>query len=515
MLQSRVSIYLLSIGFHIPDVVGDLGPYFRSISYEHAGHGKWPQQFYYSSDAIGPILNIQRHADECDSGQYTFLSLLGSEVSSAGPMILDERGNLVWTSPYGRNWGLDVQMLDGEPYLTFCAWPGPGTHVTCYMLDSEYEEAFVIRPQNGWGADGTEFQITPQRTAVLTTSMFAPYDLSPVNGPRDGWIRDVGFQEIDLETGALLFEWRWSDHWNITDVLVEFPRGTEGSREAPWDPFHINSVHKDTAGNYLVSSRHTSTVGYIDGSSGEFIWTLGGKRNMFRDLSNGAATSISMQHHARFLKEHSTLTLFNNGVSAGGAYYRSKGMVIDLDVQAMTAKVLQEYHSPHRIGSESRGSMQVLDNNNVLLGYGVNAGWSEFSMNGDLLCDAHFGPESRFGAEDVLSYRVLKRNWKGRPKTAPDGVQRGTGIFVSWNGATEVVTWALLAANADIRNYTPLVSVPKEGFETRIPVPVNLTTSSVRAAALDGQGNVLGITRDLDLFRKGEHAIQPPLVVQD
>jgi hypothetical protein len=59
---------------------------------------------------------------------------MGSEVSSAGPMILDEQGNLIWTSPYGHSWGLDMQMLDDQPYLTFCAWPGMGSHVTCYMV---------------------------------------------------------------------------------------------------------------------------------------------------------------------------------------------------------------------------------------------------------------------------------------------------------------------------------------------------------------------------------------------
>jgi hypothetical protein len=74
----------------------------------------------------------------------------------------------------------------------------------------------------------------------------------------------------------------------------------------------------------------------------------------------------------------------------------------------MTAKVQQEYPSPHKISSESRGSMQVLDNNHFLLGYGVNAGWPEFSMDGRLRCDVHFGPESTFGIEDVFSYRVLR-----------------------------------------------------------------------------------------------------------
>ncbi|KAI8633607.1 Arylsulfotransferase-domain-containing protein [Xylariaceae sp. FL1651] len=484
MLSHKPSAYWgLGIVFHVLVVLADLGPYFRSISYEHAGHGKWPQQSYHSSNITGPILNIQRHEDGCDNGQYILLSVIGSEVNSAGPMILDEHGNLLWTSPYGKNWGLDVQMLDGQPYLTFCAWPGLSSH-----LNSEYEEAFTVKPQNGWGADATEFQITQHKTAVLTTSMFTSYDLTPVNGPRKGCIRDVGFQEIDLETGKLLFEWRWSDHWNITDV-IRLPSGTEGSPETPWDPFHINSVQKDSAGNYLVSARHTSTIGYINGHSGEFIWKLGGKQNMFKDLS-GAATGISMQHHARFLKENYTLTLFNNGVIPGTSEYQTKGMVIDIDVQAMTAKVRQEYLSPHKIGSESRGSMQILDNNRVLLGYGVNAGWSEFSMEGDLLCDVHFGPESGFGSEEILSYRVLKRKWVGRPKTPPNIVHRGTDVYVSWNGATEVATWALLEGDADLSNYVPLVSVLKEGFETRIPIPTNLTTSSVRAVGLDSHGAV-------------------------
>ena len=235
---------------------------------------------------------------------------------------------------------------------------------------------------------------------------------------------------------------------------------------------------------------------------------------MFEDLSEGAATGISMQHHARFLKENSTLTLFNNGVSPGRTDYQSKGMMIGIDVQAMRAKVRHEYLSPHKIGSESRGSMQVLDNNHVLLGYGVNAGWSEFSTKGDLLCDVHFGPESGFGTEEVWSYRVLKRNWIGQPKTPLNIVRKGKDIYVSWNGATEVAIWALLAADADISDHIPLASVPKEGFETRIPIPTNLTMPCVRAVGLDRHGNVLGFTSVLDLVEPVEQTVRAPIVVQ-
>ena len=143
MLPYKLSAFLgLGIVFHVPVALADLGPYFRSISYEHAGHGKWPHQSYHSSDTIGPILNIQRYDDRCDNGQYMFLSLIGSQVSSAGPVILDERGNLLWTSPYGRNSGTDVQMLDGQPYLTFCSWPELGSNVTCHMVGAR--SVFIV-----------------------------------------------------------------------------------------------------------------------------------------------------------------------------------------------------------------------------------------------------------------------------------------------------------------------------------------------------------------------------------
>ena len=380
-------------------------------------------------------------------------------------------------------------------------------------MNSEYEEAFAIKPQNGWAADATEFQITKDKTAVLTTSILTPYDLTPVHGPRQGFMRDVGFQEIDLETGALLFEWRLSDHWNITDV-VQFPNQNEGTAETPWDAFHINSVQKDLAGNYLISARHTNSVGYISGRTGEFLWKLGGKQNMFKDLSEGAATGIRMQHHARFLEGNSTLTLFDNGFSPEITDFQSKGMIIDIDEEAMTAKVRHEYLSPHKLGSKSRGSMQVLNNDHILVGWGVHPGWSEYSVEGDLLCDVHFGPESRFGTQEVLSYRTLKRSWVGHPKAPPGIVRKGGDIYVSWNGATEVSAWALLPADADVDNYTPLASVIKEGFETRIPIPENFTESSLRVVGLDRHGHVLGFTSILDLVEPMEQTVQAPMVIQ-
>jgi len=56
---------------------------------------------------------------------------------------------------------------------------------------------------------------------------------------------------------------------------------------------HINAVDKDSHGDYLVSSRHTSTIFKIAGLSspsgttpGTIIWRLGGKKSSFPTMDS-------------------------------------------------------------------------------------------------------------------------------------------------------------------------------------------------------------------------------------
>jgi hypothetical protein len=89
---------------------------------------------------------------------------------------------------------------------------------------------------------------------------------------------------------------------------------------------HINSVIKDTFGNYLASSRHTHTVYYIDGSTGDIIWRfvcpyptgcldlnsrpylgvpsrLGGKNSNF---TIGEGAEFAWQHDPRWINSDNT-----------------------------------------------------------------------------------------------------------------------------------------------------------------------------------------------------------------
>lgn len=327
-----------------------------------------------------------------------------------------------------------------------------------------------------------------------------PADISSVGGPVDGWLYDGTFQEMDIETGDVLFQWHASEHISFDEAY----RGREGNGEEedrPWDFFHINSVDKDSKGNFLISSRYMGSLYYIDGKNGDVIWKLGGKQNQFKDLSDGAATNMSWQHHARFHDNGKSITLFDNRSRVKGApELPSRGLHLDVDDENMTVSVRQSYWNSRAIISQSQGSMQILDDGRVLLGYGYVPVFTEFSKDGEVLCDVRWGPQSAFRSGDIVSYRTFKRKWVGKPTTPPDLFIESMVGYVSWNGATEVATWVLKGADtADAKGeeFTFLTAVVKSGFETKIQFPVE-THPYVRISALDADGATLGHTEVVD-----------------
>lgn len=326
------------------------------------------------------------------------------------------------------------------------------------------------------------------------------FDLSAY-GIDDGWIIDSLFQETDIETGELIFQWRASDHYPITESMA--PIGSFGVKDNAFDFFHINSIDKDGAGNYLISSRYMCGVAYIDASSGDVLWQLGGSRNNFTDLSDGAATDMTWQHHATWAEADNTLTVFDNGAynKLATAEY-SRGLLIALDRDNMTATLLQDYVAPQRLLVPSQGSVQQLPGDgNILVGWGHTPAFTEFSASGKALCDVHIGAVHLAWLGLCKNYRTFKFPWIGRPKTAPAVAMRPREgvLYVSWNGATEVDRWVLQSGDgpaeggaADGGGFREHGSVAREGkFETRIIVPAD-AGDFVRVAALDDEGEMLG-----------------------
>lgn len=355
------------------------------------------------------------------------------------------------------------------------------------------------------GADLHSFEITVDDTAI--TSVYQPieFDLSSADGTRGkGWIWDGLFQELDIETGEVKFQWRASEHIALNESYEAVGVATEKSK---WDWLHLNSVEKDTAGNYLMSSRYLRSIVYISGQTGEVLWRLGGKLNSFHDLSDGKAIQFMGQHDAHWANdEHTALTFFDNrGDWTHRIEDQSRGTRVALDLEHMTVKLEHSYANPNvKIWSTSQGSYQTLPNGHVLLGYGHNGVLTEFSPDGQVLCDAQFMAASKFRTGDVQSYRNLKFNWTGEPLTDPTIVFHEDSLYMSWMGSTEVKSWLLQDSHWTSGPIKPVTVIPKREFETEFQViggekPLR---RYVRVVALGADAQVLGSSKPVDLGEK-------------
>jgi hypothetical protein len=213
------------------------------------------------------------------------------------------------------------------------------------------------------------------------------------------------------------------------------------------------------------------------------VWRLGGKKS---DFEMGPGTRTTFQHDARRQRD-GTITIFDNGNV--NRVEQSRAIVVEIDEGAMIASLAREYTHPDKVRSATQGNVQVLPNNNVFVGWGSAPVFSEFDHDGKLLFGAAYPTESE-------SYRAFRFPWSGQPIDDPAiaaelGADDEVTIYASWNGATEVTTWQVLAGSAPDQ-LEPLASVPSQGFETVITV--RTTEPYVGLKAVNSSGRVLGTT---------------------
>jgi len=386
-----------------------------------------------------------------------FVSPFGPSGAQDGAVIADELGRPVWEYPVPHQeiYNFTVQTYRGEPVLTW--WQGhlSGGHgVGIYVIANQnYELIAHVEPGNGLQADLHEFLITDRGTALVTSYVLAHVDLRPVGGSESGLVEDAVFQEVDLASGRVLLDWHSLDHIPLTES--QWPL-----TPWPWDYVHINAIDVDSDGQLLVSSRNTHTVYKIDRSSGAIVWRLGGRHS---DFAMGPGASFAWQHDPR-RQADGTLTVFDNEGSPH-AGPQSRAIVLEVDEQRRTARLKRQFLHPQALQSSSLGSVQLLPNGNVFVGWGAEPFVSEFSPSGELLFDARLG-------DGYQSYRAFRVPWRANGQGQPAIVAaaqgaRSTNLWVSWNGDTEVARWQVLAgARPDALK--PLTSVPRTGFETAI-----------------------------------------------
>jgi hypothetical protein len=200
----------------------------------------------------------------------------------------------------------------------------------------------------------------------------------------------------------------------------------------------------------------------------------------------GPGTKLAWQHDARMLPG-GDLTVFDDG-SNPPIHRQSRAIRIHLDLAARRATLVREYvHRDPPLLAASQGNAQTLPDGNAVVGFGGVPAISEFSAAGALLFDAHL-------PFDMIFYRAYRRPWSGRPATPPavvaslNNTSEETIVHASWNGATGVAAWRVLAGR-DATSLVTATTIPLDGFETSVTLPKRFAFA--RAEALDAMGHVL------------------------
>jgi hypothetical protein len=455
-----------------------------------AGTPAQEQHFRSRPDLRPPTVTVSADAPGTAPGDIFVAPYRGP--GQAGPMILDANGGLLWFKALPRDTSATnfrVQEYAGHPVLTW--WEGDvsihgfgiGEDV---IYGSNYTDIANVRGGNGHRPDLHDFQLTPRGTALVTSYFPVLCNLSSYGGSSYGAVTDGVMQEIDVRTGLVIYEWTSLDHVGIVE---SYEPVSHSSTQFPYDFFHINSINVDRDGSLLISARNTWTIYDLAPATGQIAWRLGGKQSSFK---GAGATRTAWQHDPRELSA-GTISLFDNG-SSPTVHPQSRAIVLSVNPQARTVTlVAQLTHTPALV-AESQGNTQALPNGDWFVGWGQEPFFSEFSPSGAQIFDAHFPAHTQ-------SYRSFRLPWSGTPAHVPafvfqtGGAGAGTA-YATWNGATGVASWRLLAGGSSSPgSLHAIATVARAGFETGLTVPAGTIGPWVAVQALDGAGRVLATSQ--------------------
>ncbi|KAJ5351913.1 hypothetical protein N7452_000887 [Penicillium brevicompactum] len=460
-------------------------------------------------DLAPPQLNITVPSQNGNSSEYVFIAPYSSSggLSRPGPYIYRKDGDLVWagTGYYAGFVGnFHPTTYKGKHVLQGFQGSMDGSHGEGFgqhlLLDQNYEHVVSSKAANHRISSIHEFNVIDGKTALIEIFDIVPTNLSAYGGNSSQlWLGNGIFQETDIATGNLVFEWNGLDHVDPSESLVSLGSSKSNSGLSfaqAWDWLHINSVDKNEEGDYLLSSRHTSTIFKINGTDGSIIWRLGGKKPSFKQSGNW---TFGFQHHARWHPELSqpgteVISFFDNSGNGEITFNNvSRALIVQLNHTDHTATTLRKTTAPYDLQAESQGNAQLLSDDRIFVNWGSAGAITEFNADNEVIYHAFI--------ESSVSYRGFLGNWTGIPTETPALVALKSSsnlveLHVSWNGDTETKAWRFLYVNGGKK--TRVGQVDRHSFETVFTWKPNVAlASSARfvAQAINERGETIAQTR--------------------
>ena len=190
--RSLVAVLTLFISLSRADQV-----YYNSTDYENGAYGVLPMQSYISRpDLMSPAFDIRITPSDPSLLAPGYYMLGYQSTDYVAPMMIDGNGSLVWMAPNVSTMNVIVQEYMGQPVLTYyigeILLPGKGAGIF-NLYDSSYDLIKTVQCAGNITTNTTDFHemvITANNTFLMQTWVPTEVDLSPINGPTDGYTFD-------------------------------------------------------------------------------------------------------------------------------------------------------------------------------------------------------------------------------------------------------------------------------------------------------------------------------------
>jgi hypothetical protein len=451
-------------------------------------------------------MNVGVHTRRTDSGSYLFLT-----PDNDGIGIFRDTGTLVgWLQrPLGATEEHDATVVKLWGHRYIAAWAGTARQIgkngvsvnsgTVLLYNQHYRLVGSITagpPFAPGQVDMHEFRITSEGDALI--GIYEPVRMTIHR--QAVTVVEYVVQKLSLvhdshgiHTGKVLFQWRSLRHVPLSASYA----GDQGDGFA-WDYFHGNAIAQDTDGNLLVSARNTWAIYKVSVKTGQILWQVGGKGD--RRLAH----PWCFQHDIDPLGNNEYSLFDDGGVGPdclpGRGEHASRGLIVRVDPSKNPAGVTLVHAYTHHPGIDTGylGSVQRLSSGDVLVDWGSEPEITQYSPDGKkIVMDLSLS---------FQSYRGFRDAWVGVPTSKPSVAAQVTSsrtrVWASWNGATELVSWRVLAGSAPT-DLAPIGSpVRRQGFETRISLSRRYPDVAVQALGSGGQ--VLGTSDPVSALGSGQ-----------
>jgi len=272
------------------------------------------------------------------------------------------------------------------------------------VLDDSFNEINRLTTVGLTQTDNHDFVFTEDGSHIFISYNSTIRDMTEFELSAEEVVGDSVIQEVD-ENGLVIFEWSSWDHIDLTDCQqTGYPR-------FPADYAHLNSVTLTPDGDLIGSFRGCGQVLRIDRPSGAVDWYLGGSQSDYL-ITGDPFNEFCGQHTAWQLESGNVLMFDNGGYCLGdretqfGQFSRAVEYALDADTgQAMFVRdysldgVYQAY-------TRSQGSVQLLSNDNWLIGWGNGPDMSltEVDSSGQKVFEMRMTVE----ADIAVSYRAFR-----------------------------------------------------------------------------------------------------------